>query len=189
MENLSWAKNITEKLIEYELETDWDTIMRKTKLEWKNAVREAIEKKNKKKLTELCITNGPNGIKVNTKTKNIYQKLTSHPYIRKPIDEISHCNKQKTKTIILARSRMLECGTNFKGTMSDTCQDCNTVDDEHHRLNICNKWEDTNNANNNTKTNFDDIYSEDKDVLNHVINEIEKVWELKYANGRMKKSS
>ena len=75
---------------------------------------------------------------------------------------------------------MLECGEN--------CWDFNIIDDEHHRLNICTKWEDTNNANNHTKTNFQDIYSEDKDVLNNVINEIEKVWELKYANGRMKKS-
>ena len=167
---------------------DWDVIMRKTNFEWKNAVREAIEKKNKKKLTDLCITNGPNGKKVNTKTKNIHQKLTSDPYTRKPKDEIFHRNKQKTKTIILARSGMLECGANFKGTLSKTCQDCNITDDEHHRLNICNKWNDTNNVNNNTKTNFQRIYSEDKDVLNHVINEIEKVWELKYANGRMKKS-
>ena len=142
--------------------------MKKSKHEWKNTVGEAIEKKNKIKLVEQCTTSVPNSSgtstngdglhyqKVNTKTKSIHQKLTSDPYTRKPIDEISNCNKQKTKTILMARNGMLECGSNFKGTMSQTCQDCNMMDDEHHRLNICTKQEDTNNANNHRKTNFHD---------------------------------
>ena len=95
--------------------------------------------------------------------------------------------KQRTKTIIMARSGMLECGKNFKGTMSDSCSKCGTIDDEEHRLNNCHKWAEINNVG-KEKIDFNDIYSNDRIVLNRVLNidAIEKVWELKFANGRMK---
>ena len=48
-EELDWALSISEKLNDYGLETDWDTIGKKTKVEWKRIVEEAVEKKNKKK--------------------------------------------------------------------------------------------------------------------------------------------
>ena len=161
-------------------------IGKKTKVEWKRIVEEAVEKKNKNKLIAHCTTEDPAGTKVCTKTRDIHHKLTTDPYSRKPLAEIATSNKQRTKTIVLARSGMLICGTNFKGTMSEICQSCHVRDDEHHRLNICTKWGDTNRANNPQKVNFDDIYSDEYDTLDPVINEIEKVWELKYANGRMK---
>lgn len=47
---IDWAKNIQEKLIEYELETDWEIIGRKPKAEWKKKVEEAVDKRNQKNL-------------------------------------------------------------------------------------------------------------------------------------------
>ena len=35
--------------------------------------------------------------------------------------------------------------------------------------------------------NFEDVYNDDTNVVNNIVDEIEKVWETKYANGRMKK--
>ena len=39
---------------------------------------------------------------------------------------------------------MLECGTNYKGTMSETCRTCGVIDNENHRLNDCSVYNDTN---------------------------------------------
>ena len=74
----------------------------------------------------------------------------------------------------------------MKGTIPILCPECNTLDDESHRLNYCTKWADLNNVGRD-KTNFNDIYSEDEEALNTVLNGIENLWELKFANGRMKR--
>ena len=60
-------------------------------------------------------------------------------------------------------------------------------DDENHRLNICPKWGGAGNDDTDNEVEFNDIYSEDSQTLNHVISKIENVWEVKFANGRMKK--
>ena len=82
---------------------------------------------------------------------------------------------------------MLECGKNFKGTLPEICQICNTQDDENHRLNECIKWKDTNNVNRVNKAEFQNIFSDNDVLLNQSIAEVENIWELKYANGRMKR--
>ena len=79
---------------------------------------------------------------------------------------------------------MLECGNNMKGTMTGNCTTCNEIDDEQHRLVTCKKWP---NSNNNTDIQFQNIYSENIDELNNIINEIEKTWDTRYVNGRMRK--
>ena len=112
--------------------------------------------------------------------------MTTLPYTREPLKEAVNRDKQRTKTIILARSGMLECGKNFKGTIRESCSECNTPDNEEHRMNYCINWEATNNVG-KTKIDFTDIYSSDNNVLDCVINAIESVWELRYANGRMKR--
>ena len=81
---------------------------------------------------------------------------------------------------------MLECGKNMKGTIAEICSDCNVLDDENHRLNFCTKWADKNNVH-GKDVDFGDVYTNDKEALNRVIERIEKVWELKYGNGKMKK--
>ena len=95
--------------------------------------------------------------------------------------------KQRTKTLILSRYRMLECGVNFKGTMSQMCRLCGSIDNETHRLNDCSIFTEMNRANDPIKSDFEHIYSEDNDILNLIVNDIDKLWEFRYANGRMKK--
>ena len=187
-ENLEWAKNMEKKLNEYQLEPDWNIIQRKTKGEWKRAVTEAVDKINKEKLIQNCTTTSPENIKVNTKTKNIHKDLQSASYTRQPLKEILNESKQRTKTLILARHGMLECGTNYKGTMSETCKHCNKYDDENHRLNECTLLTPINRSDNIEKTNFNDIYSSDTVVLGNIIEHLECIWEFRYANGKMKRT-
>ena len=129
------------------------------------------------------------GTKVNTKTQKIHEQLTTQTYIRAPIKEITKTNKTATRTLILARNGMLECGTNFKGTLPETCRYCNVIDNENHRMNFCTQWEDVNQAKQQEKYDFQDVFSKENDVLLSIMTHIEHIWELKYANGRMKRFS
>ena len=70
----------------------------------------------------------------------------------------------------------------MKSTIDTNCNECQEIDDENHRLNRCKKW--------NTEISyaeFDDIYSNDYDKVERIITDIENKWELRFANGRMKK--
>ena len=185
-QGIGWAKNIEEKLISYGLETNWDIIKTKTKPQWKQEVIKAVNHINGKKLLDSCTTETPTGTVVNSKTKYIHEKLISTQYQRRPMEELTKRSKQQTKTIILSRSRMLTCGRNFKATMNHICPECNKIDDENHRLNECSLWINTNFRDIVIKPNFDDIFSENNDTINEITEKIERVWELKYANGRMK---
>ena len=80
---------------------------------------------------------------------------------------------------------MLECGKNFKGTMSETCKKCNVVDDEDHRLNHCLCYPDVNHCKNVLKVNFHDIYSKNPVVVRNIAHEIAKVWNLSNSHGVM----
>ena len=128
--NLGWAKNIQAKLIKYELELNWDNIGRKPKAEWKKTVSEAVDKKNQQKMIDNCTTKTKDGNKINTKSRSIHEKLTSPEYKRLPLKEMTQGTRQRTKTLILARHGMLECGANLKGTMSEKCQKCNVINNE-----------------------------------------------------------
>ena len=66
---------------------------------------------------------------------------------------------------------MLECGVNFKGTMSQMCRSCGTIDNETHRLNDCSVFTEMKSANDLIKRDFDHIYSDDNDILNSIIND------------------
>ena len=78
---------------------------------------------------------------------------------------------------------MLECGKNRKGTIPELCPLCNVLDDESHRLNECSKWANPNRE----KVDFCGVYNDDIHTVNAVVNVIEKVWETRFANGKMKK--
>ena len=118
--------------------------------------------------------------------QDIYEKLTNDRYKGTPIETLVRGNKQKTRTIFLAQNGMLECGRNMKGAIPEICPECNETDDEQHRLSSCKKWSSLNNSHDNN-VHFHDIYSEDEDTLNRVLSEISKIWETRFANGRMKK--
>ena len=80
---------------------------------------------------------------------------------------------------------MLECGTNFKGTLNTTCANCNTTDNEHHRMNECPKWKDLNAD--TEKIDFKLIYSNSIDSIRHVMSKIRNIWNTKCAHGTMHK--
>ena len=95
--------------------------------------------------------------------------------------------RQETKTIIMARYGMLECGTNYKGTTKSQCSACNVIDNEDHRLNFCQSWQDTNLFGETEKIPFDCIYSTDIVVLRGIIPKIEHIWNTRSAHGTMNK--
>ena len=140
-------------------------------------------------MTKNCVKDTDAGIQVNTKIRTIHQKLTTDTiYKRCPPKEVIHGTKQRTKTIILARHGMLECGSNFKETMPQMCKSCNVIDNENHRLNECSVFENVNYANNPLKSNFENILSDNNnDDLDLIIADIEKIWEFRYANGHVKR--
>ena len=95
------------------------------------------------------------------KQKQEQSTRISQNYERRPRPEILKASKSETKTIILARYGMLECGQNFSGTQNKQCDNCKCIDDESHRLNYCPKWRTRNLLDSNEMINFDNIYSPD----------------------------
>ena len=100
------------------------------------------------------------------------RKSNEGEYKREPLKEVIQGDRQRTKTLILARHGMLECGANFKGTMLEKCRECNVTDNEYHRLNECTKWKDLNQADSPEKFVFENIYSNDADILKLIIGAI-----------------
>ena len=88
---------------------------------------------------------------------------------------------------MIARYGMLQCGKNFGGTMNKTCETCNCIDDEEHRLNACPKWENNNCYLSDIKVPFTNVYSNDCNVLRDILPRIEKLWDTKNAHGTMHK--
>ena len=118
-----------------------------------------------------------------TKTKQIIDIINNETYTRTVQKELTMCTKQETKTLIISRYRMLECGKNFKGTMKLLCNVCNLIDDEDHRLNSCQKFADINQCKSSNKINFEDVYSNDIHILRQIIPIIERIWNVKTSNG------
>ena len=186
---LGWSRQIREKLIEYKLCTDWDQIKSKSKELWKHEVHKAVNTRNKERMKEQCMNMKDGNSIVKTKSKYILDQLEEN-YVRKPLKELCGQNKQRVRTVIMARTGMLLCGKNFKGNSSETCLECNnTTDNEDHRLNYCKEWKEVNRYDEELKINFDDIYSVEKEKLDITIDEIEKVWNLEYGNNGMRKSA
>ena len=183
--NIGWGKSIKETLIDYDLPTNLETIRKETKRRWKRTVKERIDVKNKIRLHDDCHKKEQGILKPKTKTKHIIKHIESYEYQRAPLSEILYCTRQQTKTIMIARYGMLECGKNFKGSLRETCTHCNELDDENHRLNYCEKFQDINLYNSTCKVNFDDVFSSDEQIIKSVITHIEKVWNVKTAHGCM----
>ena len=183
--NIGWSKSIREALTEYSLPTDLTTIRNTTRRRWKKTVIEKIEIKNASRLHEDCHKKENNKQVPKTKTAHIIPSLTTANFKRKPQDEIIQCTKYETKSIIIARFGMLECGKNFKGKMPEICGTCNVIDDENHRLNHCSKFRETNMYDNLLKVDFTKIYSHDINVIREILPKIQKVWNTKTARGTM----
>ena len=112
--NLGWPKKTDKKLTEYGLTKNWQEIQQKTKKQWKDEVQKAIDEHHRLKLKESCVNLTRSNENVNTKTKYIYDQIKDK-YERKVLPELLYQSKHTSRTIILARHKMLECGTNFKG--------------------------------------------------------------------------
>ena len=183
--NIGWGKSIIEALNEYELPTDFSHIQSFTERQWTTIVRQKIEIKNKKRLYDDChkMVNGNPTPK--TKTAHIIPKIIEDTYTRKPQDDVMQCSKYETKTIIIARFCMLECGENFKGKLSESCSMCNMVDDEDHRLNYCIKYRDVNLYDDEVKGDFRKVYSENVNEIREILPIIQRIWDTKTAHGTM----
>ena len=183
--NIGWAKTIKQTLRTLDLPTDLSTIKNKRPNEWKKLVEEKIENENRSRLLDDCHKK-VDGQKVRkTKTSHIVDHITAETYTRKPLPELEYLTKQETKTIIISRYGMLECGANFKNSRSAICTTCKTNDNEDHRLNHCIRYKTVNNYDSSEKVSFNDIYSTDTNVLKKVIAEIGKVWNTRNAHGCM----
>ena len=96
---------------------------------------------------------------------------------------LTQLSRQECKTLIIARYKMLQCGRNFKGTMSEVCNICNVTDDEDHVLNHCPKYE--MHRESDTCINFNDIYSNQIEILRAIISTIERFWNTSNAHGTL----
>ena len=184
-QNIGWGKTIKQTLQSLGLPTDLSEIQNKRPNEWKNQVNTKIEIKNKTRLIDDChkMVDGQKTQK--TKTRHIIGQLTNEQYTRMPSPELQSLSKQETKTILISRFRMLECGVNFKGSNTTVCQTCKKTDDETHRLNHCTRFRAINCYDDDVKPNFNDIYSSDVDVLKKIVTTIEKIWNTRNAHGSM----
>ena len=86
----------------------------------------------------------------------------------------------------MARYGLLECGTNFKGTLRETCETCCCIDDEKHRLNMCKKWKDLNLSESSTRVNYDLVYSNNLEEIRTVTTPITVLWDTRTSCGRMR---
>ena len=182
---VGWFVRISDTLQKYNLPTDFHTIASMRPNAWKNTVTSVIERKNKERLQgdQYKKENGTDILK--TKTKSILEKLLEPHYVRQPEKEILYTTKYETKTILIARYGMLVCGANFKGTMKSTCQTCNVMDDEKHRLNICPLWNDPDDIETRALIDFDVIHSPDIEKIRPMLKEIGRLWNTKCAGGSM----
>ena len=185
--NLGWSKQIREKLVEYQLCTDWSEIKNKSRELWRHEVHAAVNTRNRERMREQCTHMKDGESIVRTKSGYILDQL-EESYVRRPLRELCGQSKQRVRTVIMARAGMLLCGRNYKGSSAEICLECGgATDDEDHRLNYCEKWKETNRCDKEEKVDFGDIYSVEKGVLDVVIDEIEKVWNLDYGNNGMRK--
>ena len=185
--NIGWAKSINEALNNLDLPTDFLIIKTTTRQQWKRIVDAKIEVKNQSRLINDCYKTDNNIHIRKTKTSHIVDHLEDGTYSRGPTPELLQCNKQETKTLLIARFGMLECGKNFKGSMNETCSTCNVVDNENHRLNDCLKHKNLNLLETQQKVDFNDVFSHDLNILRPMIKHIEKVWNVRTGHGSMNK--
>ena len=153
---------------------------------WNKLVTLKVEVKNTQRLINDCYKTSNGTLVPKTKTAHILDAIESPTYTRKTQNELLSCTKHETKSIIIARFGMLECGSNFKGTMNIVCRTCNVTDNESHRLNECPTYKTTDSPALPTSINFNDIYSSDKGMLTDILKAITKIWNTKTAHGTMK---
>ena len=183
--NIGWHKRIVSILEKNQLPVDFETIKRTPFNTWKNQVTTSIEKEHKNRLKEDCHKKEGGVTIPKTKTVTILSEIDMPNYERKPKTELLLCTKNECKTIIIARYGMLECGTNYKGTLNSQCTTCNTIDNEEHRLNECIRFKEKNFHGTNDKIPFSTIYSDNIEELRALMSRISQVWNVRTGHGTM----
>ena len=184
--DIGWVKNIKTIMRQYNLTTNFQEVKLIPRCEWTRNVKSAIEQMHIKRLREQChkIVEGNRVTK--TKTESIVPIVSTDTYKRQPQLNILRTTKKETRTIMIARYGLLECGKNYQGTLKKLCDTCKSVDDENHRLNYCPKWQNLNLFDTNEKIEFSDIYSDDLQNIKLTVAYIEKVWNTHDSNGSMR---
>ena len=85
----------------------------------------------------------------------------------------------------MARYGRLECGKNVKGTLSEICDQCKSVDDEDHRINYCIRWKAMDMYDNPNKIVYTDVYTNDMTKIRKLTACIERIWNTRTAQGTM----
>ena len=184
---IGWSQSIQKILQKYDLPLDLNEIKRIPTNEWKKMIGALTETKHKERLIAECIKTDNGYETIKTKTKTIHEEITKSTYKRALRPELLHFSKYETKTIIIARYGMLECGMNYKGSMQEVCDQCKIKDDENHRLNYCIKLREINYVDCETKIGFENVYSNDPEILRSIIKRLENIWNTKTAHGSMKR--
>ena len=112
--DIGWYRNVLTVLELYQLPTDFDEIRRHPPGEWKYKVLSRIEVKNKEKLLQECHKTVDGTETRKTKTASIVDKLNDPYYKWEPIAEIKKLKKSETRTLMIARYGMLQCGKNLE---------------------------------------------------------------------------
>ena len=172
----------------YGLTDDFNVIKNTPTAAWRNIVTKATEERNKSRLLEDCHKKVNDVLIPKSKTKTIIDNLNSNVYIRKPLGELMSLSKNEGRCLIIARYGMLQCGKNFKCTISSQCLKCNAPDSEDHRLNVCPTFSTTNFIDNVESVPFECVFSDNVEILRKVILCINKVWDLKNGHGSMRLS-
>ena len=168
--NLGWYKSICQTLADYDLPVEMENIKQRGPFEWKSMVKRAVEKRNKQRLLEECSSLNEQGQRTpKSKTAHIVEKIECANFERKPHPAIINLSKHETKTLLISRFGMLQCGKNFKGNMKPICDLCNCVDDEEHRLNVCPRYSHINYCNDENRIPFDTIFSDDPDSIESIM--------------------
>ena len=175
--------SVRESLFEYDLPSDFATIRSYTRGKWIKLVKMKVEIRNTERLITDCHKKEDGVLIPKTKTKNVLPRLKMESYIREPCKELSRLSKHQTKTLIIARFGMLECGANYKGKLAETCTLCNCRDDEDHRLNHCPRFSTMNLHDSIEKVDFQSVYSESIDTLLKIIPYLTRIWNTKNAHG------
>ena len=103
-------------------------------------------------------------------------------YKREAQKEIFNSTKQETKTLMITRFEMLECGNNFRGSIEELCNIWKCID-ENHGFNYCIRWRDINLYDCNEKVDLNVIHSDSLHNLKPILSKIETVWNIKNAYG------
>ena len=174
-----WARNIVKTLELWDLEQNWDNIASKSTAAWSREVEQAAEKKNKSRLYDICYSKQRGTSRLKTKTRSIAEMVQLDTYKRLPLPILQRLTTIQTRAFIMGRYGMLDCKNNFSsGYGGKMCAECNSVDNEAHRINVCVKFRHVNRCDGADKIDFEKIYSDDQDDVITVVNTILVIWDL-----------